>query len=415
MRLSHSLGSVSSLLLGTALLMVGGGALSTVLAFRMGAAEQPPWVVGLVMSMYYAGIVLGTAYGQKLIAGVGHIRAFVALGSITSAATLAHAFAIDPWLWGGLRLVVGMCAVGMFMCTESWINERSDNSTRGQIFSLYQVTVYLAQGAGQFLINVPDQTGFLIYLLTSILMSLAIVPVAITRVEAPPLRPQVRFRFLRLWETSPTGMTVAFGCGVIMGAFYGVGPLFAQLVGLDTQRTAEFMGTVIIAGLVLQWPMGRLSDLIDRRKVILGVAFGAAAACLGLTGPASHQGAALLVMSALFGGLAFTLYPLSVAYTFDYVRLGDLVPMSGGLIMAYGLGAVAGPAAASLIVSLAGARGLFAFCGSMALAIAGFIIWRMTIRDPLPVDDQSEFQAMPRTSQVIYEIDPRHEDVQGAQ
>ena len=120
MPLSHSLRSVSSLLLGTALLMMGGGALSTVLAFRMGAAEQPPWAVGIVMSMYYAGIVLGTGYGQKLIAGVGHIRAFVAFGSMMSAATLAHAFMVDPWLWGALRLLVGACAVGMFMCTESW-------------------------------------------------------------------------------------------------------------------------------------------------------------------------------------------------------------------------------------------------------------------------------------------------------
>lgn len=410
MSLSHSLRSVSSLLFGTALLMVGGGALSTVLAFRMGAAGQPPWAVGLVMSMYYAGIVLGTAYGQKLIAGVGHIRAFVALGSTMSAATLAHAFMVDPWLWGGLRLLVGMCAVGMFMCTESWISERSDNSTRGQIFSLYQITVYLAQGAGQFLINVPDQTGILLYLLTSILMSLAIVPVAVTRVEAPPLPPPVRFRFLRLWETSPTGMTIAFGCGVILGAFYGVGPLFAQLVGLDTQRTAEFMGIVIVGGLVLQWPTGRLSDLMDRRKVILGVAGGTVAACLALMGPAAQQGPALLVLGAVFGGLAFTLYPLAVAYTFDYVRLEDLVPMSGGLIMAYGLGAAAGPAAASLIVYLAGAGGLFAFCGCIAFATAGFIVWRMTVRDTLPVDDQSDFQAMPRTSQVIYEIDPRRED-----
>lgn len=412
MPLSHSLRSVSSLLLGTALLMMGGGALSTVLAFRMGAADQPAWVVGLVMSMYYAGIVLGATYGQKLIAGVGHIRAFVALGSMMSAATLAHALAIDPWLWGGLRLLVGVCAVGMFMCTESWVSERSDNNTRGQIFALYQTTVYLAQGVGQFLINVPDQTGFVVYLLMSILMSLAIVPVAVTRVEAPPLRPQVRYRFLRLWETSPTGMTIAFGCGVILGAFYGVGPLFAQLVGLDTQRTAEFMGVVIVGGLVLQWPTGKLSDLVDRRQVILAVAAGTAAASIAMMGLGAHQGSALLLLGALFGGLAFTLYPLSVAYTFDYVRLEDLVPVSGGLIMAYGLGAAAGPAAAALAVSLGGAGGLFAFCGSIALGIAGFVIWRMTVRDTLPVDDQSEFQAVPRTSQVIFEIDPRREHPQ---
>ena len=410
MPLSHSLRSVSSLLFGTAFLMMGGGALSTVLAFRMGLAGQAPWVVGTVMSLYYAGIVLGTAYAQKLIAGVGHIRAFVALGSVMSAATLAHALAADPWFWGGLRLLVGMCAVGMFMCTESWINERSENTTRGQIFAFYQVTVYLAQGAGQFLINVPDETGLVVYLTTSILMSLAIVPVAITRVEAPPLPPQVRLRFARLWAISPTGMTISVACGLILGAFYGVGPLFAQLVGLDTQRTAVFMGTVIVGGLVLQWPTGRLSDIVDRRKVILGVAAGALAACIVLMNLTVASWHALLLLGALFGGLAFTLYPLGVAYTFDYVRLDELVPMSGGLIMAYGIGAAAGPVAASLIVDLAGAGGLFAFCGATALAVVVFVVWRMTVRDTPPVDDQSEFQTVLSTSQVIYEIDPRREE-----
>ena len=143
---------------------------------------------------------------------------------------------------------MGACAVGMFMCTESRINERSDNSTRGQIFSHYQITVYLAQGAGQFLINVPDETGFTVFVLTSVLMLLAIVPVAVTHVEAPPLRPQVRFRFRRLWRNSPTSMTIALACGMILGAFYGVGPLYAQLVGLDTERSAAFMGIVIVGG-----------------------------------------------------------------------------------------------------------------------------------------------------------------------
>ena len=409
MPLTHSLRSVSSLLLGTALLMIGGGGLSTVLAFRMGAAEQPPWLVGVVMSMYYAGIVLGTSYGHKLIAGVGHIRAFVALGSMMSAATLAHAFLADPWFWGLLRALVGMCAVGMFMCTESWINERTENSTRGQIFALYQITVYLAQGVGQFLINIPDATGFIVYLLMSILMSLAIVPVAVTRVEAPRLPPRARFRFMRLWRTSPTSMTIASGCGVILGAFYGVGPLFAQLVGLDAQRTAAFMGTVIVGGLVLQWPMGKLSDVIDRRKVILGVAAGTVAACAALAGLSADTGTALLLVGALFGGTAFALYPLGVAYAFDCAGLDDLVTMSGGLIMAYGVGAAVGPAAASLFVFVGGAGGLFVFCGLVALAITAFVIWRMTVRDTPPVDDQSDFQAMPRTSQVIYEIDPRRD------
>ena len=181
------------------------------------------------------------------------------------------------------------------------------------------------------------------------------------------------------------------------GAFYGVGPLFAQQVGLDTQRTAAFMGTVIVGGLVLQWPMGKLSDVVDRRKVILGVAAGTAAACVALMGLSVDSGAALLLVGALFGGMAFTLYPLGVAYAFDCVGFDDFVPTSGGLIMAFGLGAAGGPAAASLFVATGG---LFFFCGLVALAIAGFVVWRMTVRDTPPVDDQSDFQAMPHTAEI---------------
>lgn len=406
----NNLRSVSALLLGIALMMVGSGALSTLLGLRMAVSGAPSWQVGMVMTMYFAGIVIGATYAQKLIAAVGHIRAFAAFGSLVSAAALAHALHYDPWYWAGLRMLFGFCAVGMFMCSESWLAERSDNTTRGQIFALYQVAIYLSQGAGQFLINIPDSSGFLILAITSVLMSLAIVPVAVTRVQAPPLPKPVRFRFVKLWETSPTGMTTAFASGLMLGAIYGLGPLFAQRVGLETSQVANFMGAVIIGGLVLQWPIGRISDSIDRRTVMLGVALATAFTCLALLGKGVQHGNGLLALAALFGGLSFTLYPLAVAYTNDYLEADDLVPASGGLIMAYGLGAAVGPAAASWAMDGLGPDGLFQFCGAVAGLTAAFIALRMSQRDAPAMADQGDFTAMPRTTQVIYEIDPRCED-----
>ncbi len=406
---------VSSLLLGIAFLMVGSGGLSTILAFRMGVAEHPSTVVGLVTSMFYVGVVLGTSPCHRLISNVGHIRAFAALGSLMSAATLAHALTPDPWVWGVLRLIVGFTTVGMFMCTESWLNEKSSNEIRGQVFSLYQVVLYMGQGAGQFLINIPDQFGTVLFILTSILMSLAILPVAMTRVSAPELPKPVRFRLARVWGISPTGMTASLASGTVMGAFYGLGALFAQKVGLTTSETAQFMGAVIIGGLVLQWPIGKLSDTFDRRRVIVGVAFATVLVCIAIMNKDVNNGSGLLALGALFGGLSFTLYPLAVAYMNDYVDADDIVPASGGLMMAYGIGAALGPTSGALMMDIMGPPGLFIFIAIITSLLLVFILWRITQRASLPNDEQGDYQVMQRTSQVVYEFYPETDNSQEAE
>lgn len=392
--------------------MVGAGGLSTILAFRMGVAEHPSTVVGLVTSMYFIGLVMGTTSCHRLITNVGHIRAFAALGSLMSAATLAHALTPDPWVWGALRFVVGFTTVGMFMCTESWLNEKSSNEIRGQVFSLYQVVLYMGQGAGQFLINIPDQFGTVLFILTSILMSLAILPVAMTRVSAPELPKPVRFHLARVWGISPTGMTTSLASGVVMGAFYGLAALFAQRVGLETSQTAQFMGAVIIGGLVLQWPIGKLSDTFDRRLVIIGVAVATTIVCLAIMNKDVHNGTGLLALGALFGGLAFTLYPLAVAYMNDYVEPDDIVPASGGLMMAFGIGAAIGPTAGALMMDVFGPSGLFIFIAIITVFLTAFITWRLTQRASIPNEEQGDFQAMQRTSQVVYEFYPETDNSQ---
>ena len=404
-----TLSLVSSLLTGVAFLMIGAGGLSTIIAFRMGEADYPAIVVGLVTSLYFIGIVMGTRVCHQIISNVGHIRAFAALGSLMSAATLAHAITPDPFVWGFLRFVVGFATVGMFMCTESWLNEKSSNEIRGQVFSLYQVVLYLGQGAGQFLINIPDETGVILYILTSILMSLAILPVALTRVAAPTLPKPVRFKLSRLWGISPTGMTTSMLSGVIMGAFYGVGALFAEQSGFDKSQTAQFMGAVIMGGLVLQYPIGKLSDKYDRRWVMLGVAFGTIAVCTAMLGKDESNGSGLLILGALFGGFSFTLYPLAVAYTNDFLTAEDLVPASGGLIVAYGSGAAMGPIAASFAMDMFGAGGLFGFIAAASVVLVIFIGFRITCRLAPVAEDAGEFQVLQRTSSIVYEMHPEGE------
>ena len=398
--------SLSPLLLGMALLMLGNGSLPTVLAIHLTAIGEPFWLIGLVMAQYYLGFVLGTVYCHKLILSVGHIRAFAAFGSTMSAVTLGHAFIFDPWIWAIFRFAVGACAVGMIMCVESWLNTRTDNNNRGQVFALYFITIYLFSGVGQFLIQIPDESGFVLFVVISILMSLSIVPIAVTRVSAPTLPPPQRFDFVQLWQTSPTGMATSMLSGLILGAFYTLGPVFAQLSSLDRSDIALFMSAVMIGGLVIQWPIGKLSDGRDRRAFLFYINLILAGVC-ALLATLVLSGYGLIGGAIIFGGLSSTLYPLSVAYTNDFLDPEDLVPAAGGLVMAFGIGAIIGPPIAALVVELLGAGGLFVFCGAVGLAAAALIFWRMRQREAPPVEDQVDFQTVPRTSPIISKLDPR--------
>ena len=398
--------SIAPLLLGIALLMLGNGSLHTVLALRLTTAGEPVWLTGFIMSQYYTGFVLGTVFGHKLIFSVGHIRAFAAFGTVMSAATLVHSFIIDPWVWALLRFLVGGCAVGMFICVESWLNTETENRNRGQIFSLYTLTVYLFSGVGQFLIQIPDGTGFALFVLISILMSLSIIPVVLTRVTPPTLQNIERFDFVRLWQTSPTGMAVSFISGLILGAFYALGPVFGLFSGLDLPNISLFMGVVMIGGLVIQWPIGKISDGRDRRKVLLYTTF--VLTCISLLlGISMITGWLMIGLAVIFAGLSSALYPLAAAYTHDYLEAADVVPASGGLVMSFGIGAILGPLMAALAIAQFGGGGLFVFCAAASSVAVCLIIWRMRQREIPDVEDQVEFLLMPRTSPVISQLDPR--------
>jgi MFS family permease len=205
-------------------------------------------------------------------------------------------------------------------------------------------------------------------------------------------------------------MTASMASGTIMGAFYGLGALFAQQAGLATNQTAQFMGAVIIGGLVLQWPIGKLSDTMDRRLVMIGISLATAIVCFAIMNKDVHNGTALLALGALFGGLSFTLYPLAVAYANDYIDAEDRVPAAGGLMMSYGIGASVGPTLGSVMMDLMGAPGMFVYIGIVSLMLTAFIAWRVTQRASLPVAEQGDYQTLQRTSQVVYEMYPESGD-----
>ena len=402
----HGIASVRALLIAIFVFMAGGGSLTTLVSVRLEGADASPLVIGAVATAYFAGLAVGSLRVFPIIARVGHIRAFSAFVSLFSASALAYILHADPWMWAALRFVEGFCVAGVYVCLESWLNDKAEPASRGSILAFYMVALYSGQAAGQFLLNLGAGSQALPFVAASMLLSLAVLPVALTRRAPPPLPVLAPFSLPRLYRASPMGVAGAVANGVVLGGFYGLGPVFARGAGLDLSETAAFMSTVIFGGVLLQWPLGRLSDVFDRRRVILGVLAGTVMIALGVAFSADWPNGVRLVLGGLFGGVGFALYPLCVAHTNDHVSAEDRVAASAGLVLAYSTGAVAGPVAASAAIMIAGPEGLFLFITATAAAALMFGAWRMTARASVPNAEQGRYQVLPRTTPAAASLDP---------
>lgn len=400
---------VRSLLLAIFMLMAGGGFLSTLIGVRLERAGFSALFIGLVGTAYFAGLAIGSLRVPRLIRRVGHIRAFAAFVALLSASTLAYAIYRSPWLWGGLRFIDGLCVAGVFVCLESWLNERAEGATRGSVLAGYMIALYAGQAIGQFLLNLSEAKPSMPFLVASILVSLAAIPVVLTRISAPPPDDGAALPMRTLYGISPLGVVGALVTGVMLGAFYALGPVFVRRLGMNFAATATFMSVVILGGVALQWPLGRLSDRFDRRRVIVGVLAGALVASLGIALIAA-PGIALLLFGALFGGLSFALYPLCVAHTNDHLAPEQRVAASGGLVLLYSVGAAAGPMSGAAAMTLLGTPGLFLFIALCAGGTLGFGLWRQARALPVPADRQQAYQVLPRTTPMAAALDPLAEE-----
>ena len=402
--------SIAALLAATAMVHLGGSLMGTLVAMRMALAEIPVLSTGAVMSAYSVGFVSGVFFARHLITGIGHIRAFAVFASVLSAASLIFPFAVAPLPWGTLRGLQGFCAAGLCVCTESWLNERSTNEVRGQVFSFYMITIYLAQSAGQFFLILPDETGFALFIVGSILLSLALVPVAVTRVEAPPLPKPSRIGLRSLISVSPLGALGSFTSGLVTGAFAAMLPYAARSMEMTVVDTAHLMSAAIFGGLIFQWPIGWLSDRVDRRVVIVVVCLGIAVTGGGSAALVEWDRETLIFLVPLLGGMVFTLYPLSVAHTSDVTAPTDMAATTGQLIVANGIGSITGPLAAAATMQPMGPSGLFVFLAGCAITTALFGASRLHRQAPVPVAEKESFQIVSGTTSTISaKLDPRSE------
>jgi len=348
--------------------------------------------------------VIGALRAGGVVRGVGHIRSFAAFVALLSASTLAYALVQQPLLWGALRLVDGVCVAGVFVCLESWLNDRAEPDTRGTVLASYMVALYSGQAIGQLLLRSGNTAPQVPFELASILISLAIIPICLTRSTAPVLTEAASLPLRRLFAASPLGVVGAGITGLLLGAFYGLAAIYARRLGLSLAATATFMMVVILGGVALQWPLGHLSDRYDRRRVIVGGFALTLAVSVALA--MQPSGTLLLALGFAFGGLGFALYPLSVAHANDRLLPSERVTASGQLVLLYSVGAALGPIGGAAAMTLAGAGGLFLFIALAAGAMLAFGLWRLAVTDAVPGEAQQDFQILPRTTPTAALLDP---------
>jgi MFS family permease len=321
-----AISSTWALLLGVALLMIGNGLQGTLLGVRASLEGFPTGMTGILMSGYYIGFLAGSALTPRLVGRVGHVRVFGALASIASVAILVHSLFVGPATWMAMRLISGFAYAGLYVVAESGLNEEATNATRGRLLSVYMVVSLGGAALGQILLNLGDPRGPDLFILVSVLVSLGLVPMLLSASPTPAFETTSSVGVRQLYEVSPTGVVGMFVTMIAQGAFYGMGAVYASEVGLSVGEISLFMGLALVGGVMLQWPIGRLSDAFDRREVIVAASLLAAllavtAALLGDDVPRL----ALFALVGLFGGVMLPMYSLCIAYTNDYLRADQMV------------------------------------------------------------------------------------------
>lgn len=369
------------LLLSVALLMLGIGLQNTLLGVRAGLESFSSIEVGCLMAAYFVGFLAGSLLAPLYVSRVGHIRTFSGLASLASCAALFHLVMIDPYSWSFFRFITGFCIAGLYLVVESWLNGRADKDFRGVLLSAYFFVNLGAVAFGQLLLQTDDPKSFELFVFASVLVSLAILPVGLTRTEAPAATRTARFSFSTLTRISPYALVGTAMAGIANGAFWGLAPLYGVQIGAASDAIAVAMTVTILGGAALQLPLGRLSDMIDRRivmsaaNVVLAVL--AAAIALGLYANET----VLLVLAFLFGGMLLTQYALCIAHANDFVADGGFVQLASALLLVFGSCAAIGPIVGSVFMTLFGPKALFWLVTACALLSTLYAVWRMSRRD----------------------------------
>lgn len=405
--------SVSSLLLGMAILLAGSGLIGTLLGLRASAEGFGGFTLGLVMSGFFAGYILGAFVTPPLIRRVGHIRTFTAMAALAAVVCMLYGLWVDPLVWWVLRVLNGIAMVSIYMVIESWLNEQM-HEQRSKIFAAYMMVSFMALGAGQFLVGLYGAGQLASFVLVGVCFSLGLIPIALTPVTQPTPIDTHRLPLAHLYRVSPVGFFAGTISGLLSGAFWGLAAAFATQQGLDDADVATLTAAAIFGGALMQWPIGKLSEGRDRRRVLAVVATLAilSAVAMFLVGP--HSAPGLIAATACYGSFAFSLYGLAVAQTHDRFHPSEALEATKALLLLSGIGAAVGPIMAGGIMSLAGPRSLPLILAVQLLVLLLLTAWRIRRDAPVAPADRTGFMPLHRTSPAATDMDPRIPHVQDA-
>ncbi len=349
-------------------MMIGSGLFNTFVSVKLEMEGISPEMIGIVTSSLYVGILIGSLKIDRWVSRIGHIRSFALFALILSAIILLQGVWLNPWYWSVLRGIAGICSAGVFIVIESWLLMQSAPNMRGGALSIYLGVLYGSLSLGQLLLDVSDPNSFYPYFITTVLVLFSIFPILSAKIVEPKRQEAVvKLNILQLFQISPIGFIGGMVSGMILAVVYGLVPVFAKEIGMSLPEIGSFMAMIIFGGFSFQWPIGRWADRRSRVKVMQKISF--ATAFLSLSVGMTGNFWLLYLLAFLFGGFAFTLYPLSMAYTCEKVKEHEIVRATGGFVLSYAIGAILGPILAPIVMSYLGAVGVFYFLGFISLLL----------------------------------------------
>lgn len=403
----------TALFISTALLITGHGLQNALVPLRGEAEAFGSFWVGGLGSGYFLGYALGCILAPILVARAGHIRVFTALVGLASGTLLFYPLFLEAWFWVVLRVVTGFCLAGLYIIIESWLNERTDNANRGLVLSVYIIINFATVTFGQLLLMVYPLNSFALFTLASVLVSFAAIPLALSRATQPAPLLAVRLNLRQLYRNSPVGVIGIFVIGMTQGSFWSFGGVFASRSGLDTNQVAIFMSVAVAAGALSQWPLGRLSDRMDRRFVLLGLLLVSTSVAMAIYVAGPSELVHLLISGFAFGLATLPAYAIAVAHAYDHAEADQHVTMASGLLLTFAMGSIIGPLAASGFLNQLGPGGLFLFMGLAQAALAAYVFVRLQVQDGVPEDEKEDFSfaATAQMGTVLAETNLAEQDI----
>ena len=386
---------IFALILGSASLMMAGGLNGLILPLRGSEEGFSTFSLGLLGTGWAIGYMGGCLAVPRLVRRAGHIRTFAVMAACASASVLLSILILHPSAWIPLRALAGFSFAGAAMIVESWLNERTEASYRGRVFGAYTMVNLLATTAGQMLVITGDPNGYGLFVVAALLYTFSLVPSALTRTEQPQPLVETSLDIPKLFRNSPIAVIASFLIGIANSSFGTLGVVFGEAIALDIPSIALMMSLSLLAGSALQIPVGMISDRFDRRLVLIGLAVFAACVDLFFIIFRPDSASVVIPAAALFGGAIYAMYPVIVAHAYDHAEPGDYLKISGGLLLMFGAGGIAGPLLAGAIMAINASIGLFVTTLAAHLALSGYAFYRMKQRPAVTGSGKTGFVGLP--------------------